>query len=61
MNPAEIQEAKRSLENVSLLTRDESRITNRAIAKLKAAQPLTKEEEATCAKVIQLSEAIFQD
>lgn len=57
----EVSEAKRSLENVSLLTRDEVKTTNRALAKLKSAQPLSPAEEATCAKVIHLSEAIFCD
>lgn len=61
MDYAEIQEAKRSLENVSLLTHEEVRTLNRALNKLRSGSPLSRPEEAACEMVLRLSESIFHD
>lgn len=61
MDYSEILEAKRDLENVSLLTHEEVRTLNRALNKLRSGGTLNRPEEAACEMVLRLSESIFRD
>lgn len=61
MTHTELLEAKRSLENISLLTKEESRSLSKALVKLRAGQPLSASEQASCEQAIKLSEAMFCD